>query len=130
MGFLDGQPVFGYATSFTPTFDPTAQQLNAFFGINGVQALHGGERGFVVLVSGVLFDLTPNDVVARETILLSYRDGIARTLVDNFGTAYVDVIFDGAYQRWEHGVKPAYHCGFAVEGYAVAYKAVFRGLGG
>ncbi|WP_165251179.1 hypothetical protein [Paludisphaera soli] len=130
MGTLDGQAVFGYATSFTPAFDPTAAQINAFFGVDGVQALHGGQRGFVVLVSGVLFDLTPNAAIARETILLGYRDGIARTLVDNFGTTYLDVVFDGAYQRWEQGVKPAYLGPAAVGGWAIAYKAVFRGLGG
>lgn len=128
MGTLNGSNVFGVATTFEAAFDPTAAQINEFFGVDGVMSLHGGERGFVVMVSGVFFGLSEADVVAAEGVFLSFRDGIPRTLVDNFARIYPNVIFDGPYQDWGRGIKPA--AVGAYYGYALPYKAVFRGLGG
>lgn len=128
MGTLNGVNVFGVATSFNASFDPTAAQINEFFGVNGTMCLHGGERGFVVMVSGVFFGDTVNDVVAMEGNLLSLRDGIPRLLADNAFRIYPNVIFDGAYQAWEHGIKPGWVGPYL--GWALPYKAVFRGLGG
>ena len=130
MGLLNGVNVFGIATTFQPSIDATAQQINAFFGVNGVQAVHGGQRGMSILVSGVFFGPTPESVIAQEGILLSYRDGISRRLDDNLGRVYPSVVFDGPYQTWEHGVKPAFLPYGGVGGWAMAYKAVFRELGG
>lgn len=128
MGTLNGSNVFGLATSFEAAFDPTAAQINEFFGVDGTMSLHGGERGFVVMVSGVFFGETAADVVAAEGNLLSYRDGRPRLLVDNFLRAYPNVIFDGPYQDWGRGIKPASYGVYS--GWALPYKAVFRGLGG
>lgn len=128
MGTLDGAGVFGVATRFNAAFDPTASQINEFFGVDGTMCLFGGERGLVLMVEGVLFGATPEDVVAQEGMLLSYRDGIPRTIVDNHWRVYPNVIFDGPYQAWEHGIKPAVVGPFG--GWALPYKAAFRGLGG
>jgi len=130
MGLYGGESIFGVCTSFVPSFEPTAEQLNAFFGVNGVQAIHGGERGVTVLISGVFFGLTEGDVVNQEGLMLSYRDGIARTLVDNFGRVYPNVLLTSTYQPWEHGVKPAYlMSGGPISGFAMSYKMVARSLG-
>lgn len=128
MATLDGNNVFGVATRFRPTFDPTAQQINEFFGVSGLQSLFGGERGFTLMISGVFFDTSPAGVINQEGLLLSYRDGIARTIVDNYGRTYPDCVFTSQYQQHEIGLRPAVFLPSLTYGWCLPYQCVFKGL--
>jgi|GEM_PF-1951500 len=128
MGTLGGDNIFGIATRFQPTFAPTAQQINAFFGVDGLQSLFGGERGVSILVSGWFFDVTPEGVVDQEGLLLSYRDGIARTLVDNYGRVYPDCVMGEQYQQDPMGIRPAFLFATGQGGWAMSYRCVLQGL--
>lgn len=127
MGLLDGADVFGLATRFKWMPNPTAQQINEFFGVSGLQSLFGGERGSVLTVTGVFFGASAADVIAQETRLLTYRDGIARTITDNWGTVYPGFIFSGRYQRDDSNITPA-RTSFGLWGWGLPYTVVFEGL--
>jgi len=118
-----GAAIFGVATSVSHVPNATAAQEAAFFGIQGVQSLFGGTRGRAFEVSGVLSGDSPAGCVAAEILLLSYADGIARTLIDTTGTAWPSVVFHGQYQR----TGP-----FAVaggnNGWILPFRCILRGL--
>jgi len=116
-----GVPLFGTAVKIKHTVNPTAQQLNAFFGVSGQQAIFGGSRGRVFMVRGVWTANDPSVLRStHEALLLSYADGVARTLVDTFGVAWSPVIYRGDYSHDE--------LSFAGNGYALPFRAVFHGL--
>lgn len=91
MPSYDGATIFGRSYSFATNKNPTAAQVNAFFGLNGVESLYGGSRGYVTLVRGVLTGSDAASLASAEETFRSYDDGIARTLVDNFGVSWPQV---------------------------------------
>lgn len=127
MATLNGSNVFGYAVRFKWLPNPTAQQVNEFFGVSGLQSLFGGERGSILSVEGTFFGPNAAIVIAQESLLLSYRDGIARTLVDDWGTVYPDFVFSGRYQRDDNGVKPG-KLASGITGWCLRYQCTFEGL--
>jgi hypothetical protein len=123
MATIDGSPVLGTAVNVVHSPHPNAQQLNEFFGINGVQTLFGGTRGRTFMISGVLIGDDVPTINALEAALLSFADGLPHTLVDDRGRTFGNVIFRGEYQPFEQGPRL-----LAGGGYALPYKAVMMGL--
>lgn len=119
----DGEAMFGAAVSIRHQPNPTAQQINAFFDINGVQAIYGGSRGRAFFVTGVLAAPDPPSLRALQAFILSYADGRPRVLVDCYGYSWPNVIFKGEFQEGQFAFNPN-----GQGGCCQAYKAVFMGL--
>ena len=118
-----GFPIFGQAVRMKTVINPSAQQLNAFFAVNGVESLFGGTRGRVTLVSGVFQGGTAAGLAAVEENMVTYNDGIARTLVDTRGYAYASVVFDAFEPTSERIMQDN-----SGRGYFRVYRAVFKHL--
>jgi hypothetical protein len=123
MATLDGSPIFGIAVNVLHSPHPNVQQMNEFFGVNGVQTLFGGARGRTFMISGVLVGDDISAINSAEAILLSFADGLPHTLVDNRGRVWQNVIFRGEYQPFEQGPR-----WLAGGGYCLPYKCVMMGL--
>jgi hypothetical protein len=123
MATIDGSPVLGLAVHVQHNPQPNAQQMNEFFGINGIQTLFGGQRGRTLLVSGVLVGNTVDDINASEAALLNFADGLPHTLVDDRGRTFQNVIFKGEYQSFEQGPRA-----LAGGGWCLPYKISMTGL--
>jgi hypothetical protein len=118
----NGAPIFGLVTSMQHVPNATAQQIDAFFGVSGNLALFGGARGRVFLIAGTLHEFDIPTLNADEAIIMSFADGIARTLVDTRGRAWSNVIFKGEYTPDPGGPHPT------GGGWCVSYHCVFQGL--
>jgi hypothetical protein len=123
MATLDGEAVLGEAVHVQHNPHPIAQQMNEFFGINGMQTLFGGQRGRTLLVSGVLVGNDLPEINQAEAALLSFADGLAHTLIDDRGRVFGNVIFKGEYQSFEHGPRL-----LAGGGWCLPYKISLTGL--
>jgi hypothetical protein len=88
----DGNSIFGRSVTVRHVLNPPAEQVNAFFGVGGLQSLFGGSRGRLIVVTGVLYGTDISDLNAAEATLASYCDGIARTLVDGRGRPFPSVL--------------------------------------
>ncbi len=119
----DGINIFGAAVQLQQVASANAQQMNAFFGVTGTQTLFGGGRGRTFLIQGILLADTMDDLNAAESLLQSYADGVARTLVDQRGRAWPNVIYRGEFVPDLRG--PYLTAG---GGWALPYKAQFYGL--
>jgi hypothetical protein len=117
-----GVPLFGLAVHIQHIPKANAQQVDMFFGVDGSVALFGGTRGRMFEVTGVLAGKDIPSLLAAEALLLSYADGIARTLVDPIGRTFPNVIFQGEYTPSPEGPK------YTDSGVILPYRAVFRGL--
>lgn len=122
MATYGGVDIFQRPFSIVHTVNPSAQQLNEFFGVSGQQSLWGGQRGRTFLATGMLFAPTAVAINAMESQFASYAgDGIARVLVDTRGRAWEQVLCESFAPDGRVKADPTY-------GYYVTYKAVFRGL--
>jgi hypothetical protein len=117
-----GMLLFGSAVSIVHIPNSNAQQVNHFFGISGSVTLYGGARGRLFLVSGVLTADNLTDLNSVEATLLSYADGVARSLVDTRGRTWTNVIFRGEFRPARTGPMPTDN------GLCLPYRAVFHGL--
>lgn len=97
--YLDGVPIFGLAVSVKMQPNINAAQISAFFGLTGNQSLFGGGRGRGFMITGLLNGDSPAGCVVAEALLLSYADGLARTLTDPTGVSWGQVVFHGEYTR-------------------------------
>jgi hypothetical protein len=109
MPSFGGTNIFGTAVSMSTTDHPRVTQVNAYFGLNGLESLDGGMRGRVTHVTGLLLGSTPVGLATAEGSFRSFNDGIARILVDNFGTAWPSVRLEffqprGRVRQSPHGV--------------------------
>jgi len=120
---LDGEPVFGVANHVVHNPHPNAQQINAFFGMSGMQTLFGGTRGRTFMISGVFLESSLEGIVADEANLLNFADGQTHTLVDTLGRSWSNVIFRGEYQASPDGPRPA-----ADQGWLLPFKCVLEAL--
>lgn len=107
MATLGGINVFGKCLSCVHTPNATAAQNNEFFGVDGTHVLYGGTRGRVFAIKGAFIGVSALTCIAAESALLSLMDGTARTLVDNFGRTYRNVLFEGRYQADPRGPLPS-----------------------
>jgi hypothetical protein len=117
-----GGLIFGSAVSIVQIPNSNAQQVTSFFGVSGSLTLYGGGRGRLFLVAGVLTAASIPDLNATESLLLSYADGVARTLIDTRGRAWLNVIFRGEFRPDPRGARPT------DQGWCLPYKLVLHGL--
>ncbi len=88
-----GETIFGLAVQMRTVINPSADQVNSFFGANGNESLFGGTRGRLTEVEGLLFGETFADLATAEEEFVSFNDGIPRNLVDTRGVVYSYVKF-------------------------------------
>jgi hypothetical protein len=126
-----GVPIFGLSVRMQEVPQENAQQIDAFFGVPGLLSKSGGPRGRVFQVEGVLFDfdipsLNADEDVFTPNVVGNMADGLARVLTDTRGRSWANVIFLGEFQPDPMGPRVA-TCALG-SGWALPYKAVFRGL--
>jgi hypothetical protein len=117
-----GLNIFGTACHSIHIPRANAQQVDAFFGVNGKLTLYGGSRGRIHEITGVLIGGTLGEVIAAEGSMLSYADGIARDYTDTQGRTWPNTIFNGEYQPSPEGPK------ITDFGWCLPYRAVLHGL--
>ena len=118
-----GSPIFGTAVRIRHNPNPSAQQIDAFFGQTGQLGLFGGGRGRMFLIQGVFVEETVADIGADLGNIMSYQDGIARSLSDTMGRTWSNVIFEGQLQE-----DPAGPVAGAGGVWVMSYKMSMRGL--
>ncbi len=91
MASFGGTNIFGTAVSMVTADNPRQTQLNAFFGLSGLESLDGGLRGRSTLVTGLLYGPSQVGLASAESLFRSYHDGVARTLVDTLGVSWQGV---------------------------------------
>jgi hypothetical protein len=91
MASFGGANIFGTAVVMVTADNPREKQLNAFFGLSGLESLDGGSRGRVTRVTGLISGTTPLELAAAESAFRSNNDGKARTLVDTLGVSWPNV---------------------------------------
>lgn len=94
MASYGGSNIFGSAVSMTTTDNPREKQLNAFFGLSGLESLDGGLRGRVTHATGLLYGNSPGWLASSEGLFRSFNDGVARALVDTLGVTWLNVRLD------------------------------------
>jgi len=95
MATFNGDNIFGLIETMNTDDHPDDQQVNAFNGLNGVEVLTGGSRGFTTVVTGALFGElgTGRDgLTAAINFMRSYRDRNAYVLVDNGDEVWSQVL--------------------------------------
>jgi hypothetical protein len=116
-----GIQIFGRSVSMVTTDNPTAEQLNHFFGLSGVERIDGGFTGRLTLARGVLSGSTSVNLgIAREAFR-AYNDGFARVLVDTLGYAWPNVILKSFEQESPKLIRSG-------DGCYLAYRATFYHL--
>ncbi|WP_165068389.1 hypothetical protein [Paludisphaera rhizosphaerae] len=117
-----GVNIFGSAVQVQHVPRPRAAQTASYFGVSGTQFLDGGSRGRVFSIRGVLTAASLAELDAAENTFLACADGVARTLVDNRGRTWSNVVFKGEFVADARGVTAG------GSGWALPYRAVFYGL--
>ena len=88
---FDGQAIFGVNCRMSSTENPREVQVNAFFGLDGVEELDGGDRGRSWQISGLLFGLDLALLTLAEAQLRAYKDGKVHTLFTTRGETWSNV---------------------------------------
>src|SRR5437868_5714906 len=91
MASYGGINLFGTAVSMTTADNPRENQLNAFFGLGGLESLDGGMRGRNTHATGLLFGASALILLAAKSQFRSFHDGVTRTLVDTMGGVWPNV---------------------------------------
>src|SRR4051794_16872790 len=91
MASFGGASIFGSAVSMTTSDNPREKQLNAYFGLSGLESLDGGSRGRVTEVTGLLYGDSPAQLAGAEAVFRSFNDGTTRTLVDTLAIGWNSV---------------------------------------
>lgn len=120
MATYEGVDIFGVAVKMRHTLNPTAEQINAFFGLSGQQSLWGGQRGRLFEVDGVFVGASLLELNTAEALFLSYIDGIVGILVDTRGRTWPNVLVK-TLQPGERILRDA-------RGFYLPYKALLVGL--
>jgi hypothetical protein len=94
MASFGGASIFGGAVSMTTADNPREKQINAYFGLSGLEVLDGGLRGRVTRVTGVLAGSSSAELAAAEATFRSFNDGKTRVLVDTLGVSWTNVRLD------------------------------------
>lgn len=112
---------FGLSPTLRTVDNPTKEQLNSFFGLDGTEALAGGFEGRVTFASGVLYGVS---LVAHNLAVESFRafnNGRYYPLIDTRGVAWPYVKL--------HTFEPDERCPrIDFRGYYTPYKATLRHL--
>lgn len=94
MASFGGTSIFGTAVSMVTADNPREKQLNAYFGLSGLESLDGGLRGRFTQVTGLLYGTSPAGLANSESLFRSFNDGVARVLVDTLGMSWTSVRLD------------------------------------
>ena len=94
MASFGGTNIFGTAVSMVTADNPREKQLNAYFGLSGLESLDGGLRGRITQASGLLFGVSPVSLAVSESLFRSFNDGAARVLIDTLGVSWTSVRLD------------------------------------
>lgn len=92
MATYNGSNLFGPAAVVKVIDNPTAEQRASYFGVIGQTSLFGNLRGSIIEIRGILVDTNPANLNSQIQTIKSYRDGIARAFVDNYGNTYPNVL--------------------------------------
>lgn len=91
MASFDGSMIFGTAVSMVTADNLREKQLNAFFGLSGLESLDGGLRGRTTRATGLLYGASPALLAAAEASFRAFNDGQTYTLVDTLGATWPNV---------------------------------------
>lgn len=94
MASFGGLNLFGTAVSMVTSDNPRETQLNAYFGLSGLESLDGGLRGRFTHVTGLLYGSSSFALAAAESLFRSYNDGVTRPLIDTLGVTWQSVRLD------------------------------------
>jgi len=118
----NGENIFGLAARCRHVANPRAQQIDAYFGVNGVRVFDGGGRGRTFQVRGLLVGSSIGELAAAEARFADYADGVARVFVDSRGRSWPNVVFKGEFIPDPLGPLPI------SGGWGLPYRATFHGL--
>ncbi len=88
MATYGGVNIFGKAVRMMVRDTPTERQETAYPGVSGVESIGLGSRGRFVEASGTVYGVNAAARVAAEAVWRSYKDGVARPLVDTDGVVW------------------------------------------
>lgn len=91
---FDGTNIFGIDVVMYTVDPPRERQVNAFFGVNGVETLDLGMRMRHTLVEGRLVADNEYDLGFLESSFRAYKNPYAFTLVTTEGIVWPDVQLD------------------------------------
>ena len=91
MPSFGGAPIFGTAVSMVTADNPREKQLNAYFGLSGLESLDGGLRGRFTQAKGLLYGNSRGSLALAESNFRSFNDGVTRPLVDTLGVTWASV---------------------------------------
>ena len=94
MASFGGLNLFGTAVSMVTSDNPREKQLNAYFGLSGLESLDGGLRGRFTHVTGLLYGPSPIALASAESLFRSFNDGVTRSLTDTLGVTWPSVRLD------------------------------------
>lgn len=77
MASFGGNNIFGTAVSMSTADNPRENQLNAFFGLSGLESLDGGLRGRTTTVNGLLYGESSLILAQAEAQFRAFNDGVA-----------------------------------------------------
>jgi hypothetical protein len=89
-----GVAIFGTAYTFVTAPAPREQQVNGFFGLNGVERLDGGSRGLQTHVKGLLYGAGVLGYATAENTFMNMQDGVTRPLTDSLGRTWSSCVLD------------------------------------
>lgn len=118
----NGELIFGRAAKCRHVSNPRAQQVDSYFGVNGLRVLDGGGRGRTFQIQGLLVAASMEELADAEARFTAYADGVARVFVDSRGRSWANVVFKGEFVPDPLGPFPT------GAGWALPYRAVFHGL--
>lgn len=113
-----GVAIFGTAVRMETGQQPREAQVNAYFGLSGLERLDGGSRGLHTSVTGLLIADEAAGLAAAEALFRSFNDGKARLLVDTLGAVWPNVVY--------HEFRPHGKVGRTADGRCFrSYQATF-----
>lgn len=115
-----GSAIFGRSVSMRTINEPSAEQLNHFFGLTGTERIHGGLAGRATLAAGVLAGVDDSAILAAREGFRAFDDGTARALADTLGYGWANVVLR-QFDPGERILRDA-------RGFYLPYRAVFRHL--
>lgn len=92
MATYGGVNIFGVCKTIQGQDTDPAMQMTSYPGVDGCEVTHLGTRGMYLIARGILYGANAAAVIAAENLARTYRDGVPRTLIDNHGVAYSNVL--------------------------------------
>lgn len=94
MPSFNGVALFGIVQMATASVE-RERQINAFFGLQGVESIDGGFRRRITTANGLHVCNSAAELAAVQELFRSYEDENAYPLVDTRGVAWSNVVLLG-----------------------------------